>query len=79
MTRVDILVTDERRRVTLPADAVKRYGQKFVAIETDKGILLKPLPRDPIKALEAEGRKIPKGVTIEAMKKETSKEALKYL
>ncbi|MBI4014873.1 MAG: AbrB family transcriptional regulator [Candidatus Aenigmarchaeota archaeon] len=74
-----ILVADERRRVTLPVDAVKRYGQKFVAIETDKGILLKPLPRDPVKALEAEGRKIPKGVTIDAMKKEISKEALKYL
>ena len=33
----------------------------------------------PIKALEAEGRKIPKGVTIATMKKEMSKEALKYL
>ena len=75
-----ILITDERRRRRiLPRHAVEKYGQKFVAIETDKGILLKALPKDPIKALRLEGKKLPKGATIERMTKKIEKEALRYL
>ena len=74
-----ILTTDERRMIILPRHAVEKYGQKFVAIETDKGILLKALPKDPLKALAMEGRKLPKGITMEKMKKETEEEILRYL
>ncbi|HLD83791.1 MAG TPA: AbrB family transcriptional regulator [archaeon] len=74
-----ILITDERRRIILPRHAVEKYGHKFIAIETDKGILLKALPKDPVKALAMEGKKLPKGTTLEKMKKETEEEILRYL
>lgn len=51
--------------------------QKFVAVKTRKGIQMKKIPKDPIKVLEKEGRKIPKDVTLEQMKRDAYEEAEK--
>ncbi len=53
--------------------------KKFVAIERDKGLLLKALPKDPVKALEKEGKKLPKGTTLKEMKDEIEKLAVRSI
>ncbi|MDI6721804.1 MAG: hypothetical protein QMD85_05400, partial [Candidatus Aenigmarchaeota archaeon] len=74
-----ILTLDERRRITLPKGVVEDMEQRFVAIKTKEGILLKPLPSDPIKTLEKLGEKLPKDVTFEMLKKAAEEEAEKEL
>ena len=69
-----VLSLDERRRLTLPKDVVDYPEQKFVAIKTKEGILLKTLPKDPIKALQKEGEKL-KGIPIKQLRKEAEEEA----
>lgn len=67
---------DSKRRVILPKTAVE-LGEEFVAIEIKReGILLKPLPRDPVQALQKEGEKL-KGLSRRRLKKEIYKQALK--
>ncbi|MBI2578108.1 MAG: AbrB family transcriptional regulator [Candidatus Aenigmarchaeota archaeon] len=69
---------DERRRITLSRDVVEEFGtDEFVVIPIKKeGILLKPLPKDPVKTLQKEGEKL-KGKTIKQLRKEAYEEALK--
>ena len=69
------LVTDERRRITLPKGLVEPK-QEFVAIKTKEGILLKPLPKDPIKTLQKEGEKL-KGLSRKQLRKIAYEEAIK--
>lgn len=64
-----MLELDEKRRVVFPKEVEEEYGTKFVIVRLPGEILLKPLPEDPIKALQEEGRKL-KGVTIKKFKKE---------
>ncbi|MDD9952731.1 MAG: AbrB family transcriptional regulator [Candidatus Woesearchaeota archaeon] len=71
----DRMRMDSRRRVTLPKDLVKDLKQEFVAIRTPKGIMLQPLPLDPIAALEKEGEKL-KGKSIKRLKKEALETAM---
>ncbi len=67
---------DDKRRIVLPK-AVVELGEEFVAVEVKKeGILLKPLPKDPIKALQREGLKL-RGLSRQRLKKEIYKHALK--
>ena len=69
-----VLTLDERRRITLPKEVVDDPEQKFVAIKTKEGILLKPLPKDPIKALQKEGEKL-KGASTRELRKSAEEEA----
>ncbi len=71
-----VLTIDERRRVTLPKEVVGDPDQKFIAIRTKEGILLKPLPKDPIKALQKEGGKL-KGLSRAEIRKRAYEAALK--
>lgn len=71
-----ILTPDERRRITLPSDVLDDAAQRFVAIKTREGILLKPLPRDPIAALEREGKKLA-GVSVKELRRRAQEDALK--
>ncbi len=72
---MSVLTLDERRRITLPKRVVDDPKQKFVAIKTREGILLKPLPKDPIKALQKEGEKL-KGILIKQLRKEAEEDAM---
>lgn len=65
----EITVVDSKRRILLPKDIVENYGSKFVLVRFPDEILLRPLPKDPLKALCEEGRKL-KGVTLKQFKKE---------
>lgn len=73
---MSVMIVDERHRVTLPGDMIEKYGERFVAIETKDGLLLKPLPKDPIKTLQKEGEKL-KGLSIKQIRKIAYEEALK--
>lgn len=70
-----MLVADERRRITLPKELAEE-GQRFVAIRTKDGILLKSLPKDPIKALQKWGENL-KGVSRIELRKMAYEEGLK--
>lgn len=73
---MEIMKLDSKRRIVLPKEAVE-LGDEFVAIEVKEGgILLKPLPKDPIRALQKEGEKL-KDISITKLKKEIRKQALK--
>jgi len=71
-----IMQVDERHRITLPGNIIEKYGERFVVIEIKGNILLKPLPKDPIKALQKEGEKL-KGLSIKQIRKIAYEEALK--
>lgn len=51
------LICDERRRITLPKELAEE-GDEFIAIKVRDEIILKPLLKDPIKALQEQGKKI---------------------
>jgi len=73
---MEIMKLDSKRRVVLPKAAVE-LGEEFVAIEIKKeGILLKPLPKDPIREMQKEGEKL-KGLSRHKLRKEIYKQALK--
>lgn len=73
---MSILQPDERRRITLPKDLLDDPEQEFVAIKTREGILLKPLPKDPIATLQKLGEKIPKDLSVSDLKKIAHEAAL---
>ena len=68
-TTKQILRLDRKRRIALPKDIPETYGERFVMVRLRDEILLKPLPRDPLKALMAEGKKL-KGLTAQRFEKE---------
>ena len=70
-----VLALDEKRRITLPREVVGDKRQKFAVVKTPDGILLKPLPLDPIKALQEEGKKL-KVLSMQELKKAIEEEAL---
>jgi len=72
---VSALMIDERRRITLPK-GLAEPKQEFVAIKTKEGILLKPLPKDPLKTLQKEGEKL-RGISRKRLRKIAHEEALK--
>lgn len=72
-----LLTMDDRRRITLPKKLVRNKEDKFIAIKTKEGILLKPLPKDPVESLKKEGEKIPEDVNFEDLKKAAEEQAYK--
>ena len=71
-----VLKVDEKARVCISKEKVKRYGEYFVAVSLPEGILLKPVPKDPIKTLGRYSKKF-RGQSIAEIKKEIHEEALK--
>jgi len=70
-----ILKADDKRRIVLPKDYTEA-GEEFVAIKIKDEIILKPLPRDAVKALEKQGRKL-KGMSLKQIRKTIERQALK--
>ncbi len=64
-----IAKVDSKNRISLGRDVIEDYGEKFVVVRLPSEILLKPLPKDPVKALMEEGKKL-KGVSIKQFKKD---------
>lgn len=60
---------DDRGRLLLPRELRKKYGEEFVVIEALGEIVLRPIPKDPIAALQKEGEKIPKDLSVADLKR----------
>ena len=71
-----VLSLDARRRVTLPKEIVEDEKHRFVAIRTREGILLKILPRDPVVALQMEGKKL-KGISVKRLRRIATQAAIR--
>lgn len=68
---------DDKGRLLLPKDIRERYGGRFVLVQMPKEVILLPIPKDPLAALRAEGKKIPKGVSIAMLRKKAREDALR--
>lgn len=66
---------DERRRITLSKE-VMEMADEFELIRVREEVVLIPIPRDPIKALQEEGKKIPAHLSIKDLKRMARKRAL---
>ncbi len=73
MTMLETVKLDERGRVTLGTKIAKEYGRRFYAIKAKGEIILIPIPKDPIKALQREGLKLPKDVSLKKLREETKR------
>ena len=61
---------DEKTRITLTKEVASRYSSdEFVIVPMKNEILLIPVSKDPLKALQEEGKKIPKHLTVADLKK----------
>lgn len=73
---IAVLKADQKSRVCISKANIKRYGERFIAVALPEGILLKPVPGDPIKTLGKYGKKF-KGQSIAEIKEEIHREAMK--
>ncbi len=53
----DISVADERDRITLGKKITKRYGKRFIVIDAVGEVVLRPVPKDPVKGFAEMGRR----------------------
>ena len=75
MSKKQISVLDSKRRITFSKDIVDKYGTSFAIVRLRDEVLLKPIPKDPLKALQKEGRKL-KGITAGQLRKDFEKSLL---
>lgn len=66
---------DSKRRITFPKDIVDKYGTVFAIVRLRDEVLLKPMPKDPLKALQKEGKKL-KGMTASQLRRDFEKSLL---
>lgn len=59
---------DDKGRILLSKDLREQYGKEFVVVRAVDEIVLLPVPKDPLKILREEGRKLPK-VSVSELKK----------
>ena len=71
-----LVKSDDRRRITLSKE-ISEIADEFELIRVRDEILLIPIPKDPLAAFEKEGKKIPKNLTIQDIKKKIREVALK--
>ncbi|MCF2136838.1 MAG: AbrB family transcriptional regulator [Candidatus Thorarchaeota archaeon] len=69
-----IVRLDERGRVCIPKAMREKTGNTFFIVETQRGILLVPVPSDPVKQLAEIGRKIPE-LSIEELRRAIAEQA----
>jgi len=60
---------DDRGRILLPKDVRDRYGKEFVLVKAPDEVVLIPVPKDPLKTLQEEGKKLPKHMSVIELKK----------
>lgn len=68
---------DEKARICLTKEIVDRYGKRFVIVPAKGEVILIPVSDDPIAALQEEGKKIPKNLTVADLRRMARKEATK--
>lgn len=66
---------DEKARICLTRDIIDQYGQEFIIVPAKGEIILIPVSKDPLKALQEEGKKIPKNLSAADLKRIAFEEA----
>ncbi len=69
-----IVKCDAKGRVYIPKKMQERLSKEVFAVETPDGILLIPIPEDPVAELERLGKKLPP-LTLKGLKEEIMKQA----
>ena len=64
---------DSKHRIGLGKSVVEEYGERFVIVRLPNEILLRPVTKDPLKALQEEGKKL-KGVGWKKLRREFEEE-----
>ncbi|MBI2674927.1 MAG: AbrB/MazE/SpoVT family DNA-binding domain-containing protein [Candidatus Aenigmarchaeota archaeon] len=70
---------DDRGRLLLSKETRKKYGDEFAVVQAPGEIVLIPVPRDPLRALKQEGRRLPKGLSIAEIKRKARDHAMKEI
>ncbi|MDO8553986.1 MAG: AbrB family transcriptional regulator [Candidatus Micrarchaeota archaeon] len=74
---------DDKARICLTREVVEQYGEEFVIVPAKGEVILIPVSKNPLKALQEEGKKIPKNLTVKDLKRmiheEAEKEAMEGL
>ena len=65
---------DKKGRLLLSQAVRSRYGEKFLALEGRRELILRPIPRDPLQDLREIGRLL-KGKSVEELKKAIEQQA----
>jgi len=66
---------DKRGRLQLSQAVRSRYGEKFLVLEGDRDLILRPIPRDPLQDLREIGRLL-KGKSVKELKEAIEQEAM---
>lgn len=67
-------IVDEKARICLTKEIVDRYGKRFVIVPAKGEIILIPVSDDPLKSLQEEGKKIPKNLAVQEIRKKARKD-----
>ena len=66
---------DKRGRLQLSQAVRSRYGEKFLVLEGDRDLILRPIPRDPLQDLREIGRLL-KGKSVKELKEAIEQQAM---
>ena len=66
---METIECDDRGRILLTKDVRELYGKEFVLVKAPREVVLIPVPKDPLKTLREEGRKLPKSMSVADLKK----------
>ena len=66
---------DKRGRLQLSQAVRSRYGEKFLVLEGDRDLILRPIPRDPLQDLREWGKPL-QHLSIEEIKHIIDKRAM---
>ncbi len=71
---------DEKTRITLTKEVANRYStEDFIIVPMKNELLIIPISKDPLKALQEEGKKLPKNLSPKDLKKIAIEEAEKEI
>ena len=68
---------DDKGRLVIEKEIREKYGKRFELFEALGEIVLLPVPDDPVKAMEEEGKKLPKKISVADLKAKARAIALK--
>lgn len=78
MNKKQMYQLDSKRRMTFPKDITEKYGNTFVIVRLRDEVLLKPMPKNPVKTLQEEGKKF-KGMDAVQLRKEFERKLLERM
>lgn len=74
-----VLECDEKGRVVIPKEMRNELGVKFYAFKSLDEIILRPVPKNPLKELQILGKKLPKDMSVLELKKKAQELAMKEI